>query len=169
MEILDLFDVRKNNVNKTIIRDSKETEMGEFRQSVHIWLINDNNELLVQQKSFNMKKNPGKWAFTGGLPMAGESSLEGAIREVKEELNIDIKPEEMGLLITFRREHDFVDVWVTRNNTKIEDMILQKTEVEKVKWISISEMDEMLADGKFVPAIDLYYDLFKKLLYKCYF
>lgn len=169
MEILDLYDVRKNKINKTFVRDSEETKNGEFRQTVHVCLINKNKQLLIQLRSFNMRRNPGKWAFTGGLPVSGENSLEGAIRETKEELNIDLRPEEMELLITFRREHDFVDVWVARNNTNIEDIVMQKNEVEQVRWVSIDEMEKMISEGKFVPTISLYYDLLKKLLNKCYF
>ena len=33
-----------------------------------------------------MLKKTGKWAFTGGAVDAGESSVEGALREVHEEL-----------------------------------------------------------------------------------
>lgn len=83
MEVLDLYDARKNKLNKTFVRDSGETKEGEFRQTVHVWLINENNQLLIQQRSFNMKRNPGKWAFTGGLPVSGESSLDGAISQGK--------------------------------------------------------------------------------------
>lgn len=169
MEILDLFDSKKNKLNKTFIRDSGETEKGEYRLSLHVWIINDKNEVLIQQRSLKKNRNPGKWAFTGGLPFAGESSLHGALREVKEELDINLNSEEMELLITFRREHDFVDVWVVRDNTKIEDITVQKEEVEQVKWVSMETMEDMINDGQFVPAVSLYFDLLKKLLHKCYF
>ena len=169
MEVLDLFDTKKNKLNKTFIRDSGETEKGEYRLSLHVWIINDKNEILVQQRSFNKKRNPGKWAFTGGLPFAGESSLDGAIREVNEELNIKLDSRKMDLLISFRREHDFVDVWIAKDNAKIEDIKIQEEEVEQAKWVSIKEMEEMYNNGDFVPAVSLYYDLLKKLLNKCYF
>lgn len=104
---------------------------------MHVWIINDKNKILIQQRSLNKNRNPGKWAFTRGLPFSGESSLDGAIREVKEELDINLKAKEIELLITFRREHDFVDVWVARDNTKIEDVTVQKEEVEQVKWVTI--------------------------------
>ena len=169
MEILDLFDSKKNKLGKTFIRDSGETKQGEYRISLHIWIINDKDEILIQQRSYNKQRNPGKWAFTGGLPFAGESSLDGGIREVKEELGINLEKEDMELLITFRREHDFVDVWVVKNNAEIEDLTIQKEEVEKVKWVSIEEMEKMIKAGVCVPAISLYFDLLKKLMYKCYF
>ena len=44
MEVLDLFDSKRNKLNKTFIRDSGETEKGEYRLSLHVWIINDKNE-----------------------------------------------------------------------------------------------------------------------------
>ena len=116
-----------------------------------------------------MKKNPGKWAFIGGMPVEGETSIEGAIREVKEEMGIELYANDMELLITFRREHDFVDVWIAKNNTKIEDITLQESEVDEAKWVTLQKLENMMAEGEVVPSINLYYELLKKLLYKCYF
>ena len=168
MEVLDLYDGRKNKLNKTYIRNNGEPKVGEYKQSIHIWLINNKGELLIEKRSMTMRSNPGKWAFVGGVPDAGESSLEGAIREVKEELGIELKQNNVELLISFKREHDFVDVWVAQDNTELKDVILQKSEVSNAEWVTIDKLEKIIDDGEFVPSINLYYDLFKKLLYKSY-
>ena len=41
MEVLDLYDGRKNKLNKTYIRNNGEPKVGEYKQSIHIWLINN--------------------------------------------------------------------------------------------------------------------------------
>lgn len=88
MEIIDLYDNKKRKLNKAMIREDGEPNDGEYKLSVHTWVMNNKGEFLLQKRSENLKRNPGKWAFTGGAVDTGESSLDGAIREVQEELRI---------------------------------------------------------------------------------
>lgn len=169
MEILDLFNNRKERINKTFVRDDGETEYGEYRLTLHMWIINDKHEILIQKRSPNMKRNPGKWAFTGGLPLSGEESIDGALREIKEELGLKLNKEDIELLITFRREHDFVDVWIAKSNVDLKDLVLQEREVAELKWVTLEELEEIIINGEFVSSVNVYYDFMKKLLYKSYF
>lgn len=166
MELLDLYNNRKEKLNKTWDRNSGETRPGEYKLSVHMWLMNSKNELLIQKRVATKNTHPNKWAFTGGAVDAGESSYEGAKREIQEELGLTIN--DLDLLISFRREHDFVDVWVAKIDVAIEDLKLLEEEVSEAKWASLEEIEKLMQEDKFVPALNLYYDLFKKLLYKNY-
>ena len=168
MEILDLYDARKNKLNKILIRETEKVKTGEYKQSVHVWIINSKKEILLEKRAYNMKVNPGKWAFVGGVVDTGETSLEGAIRETKEELGIDININEIELMFSFKRKEDFVDVWIASNNSELNELILQKEEVSDAKWVSIEELEKMIKRQEFVPAINLYYDFFKTLLHTFY-
>ena len=106
------------------------------------------------------------WAITGGAVDSGELPIQALYREVKEELGIDI--DNLELLISFRREHDFVDVWVGKTNAKIEDLDTSTREVSEVKGVNLQELEELMNNDEFVPSLKLYYPLFKKLLEKCY-
>lgn len=88
--------------------------------------------------------------------------VDGAIREVKEELNINTNKDNIELILSFKREHDFVDVWLIRQNVRISDIILQKEEVSKVKYVSFNELEKMIKAEEFVSSVNLYFDLFKK-------
>ena len=167
MEILDLYDNKKNKMNKTLIRENGEPDDGEFKLSIHLWIINSKGEFLIQKRSASRKANPNKWAFTGGAVDAGEESYQGAIREAKEEMGIDLKPDDIEFLLGFKREHDFVDVFIAKSEVDISDVKMQESEVSESRWVNPSELDKLIEDGEFVPAINLYYDLFKKLLEKC--
>ncbi|MGD9761626.1 MAG: NUDIX domain-containing protein [Candidatus Izemoplasmatales bacterium] len=48
-------------------------------------IVNHNNDILLQKRSDN-----GYWGLPGGLLELNDSITEGAIREVKEETNLDI-------------------------------------------------------------------------------
>ncbi len=167
MEILDLYDNKKNKMGKTLIRESGEPLDGEFKLSIHLWIINSNGEFLIQKRSASRKANPNKWAFTGGAVDSGEESYQGAIREAKEEMGINLNSDDVEFLLGFKREHDFVDVFIAKSDIDIKDVKMQESEVSESKWVNLVELDEIIRNGEFVPAINLYYDLFKKLLEKC--
>ncbi len=168
MELLDLYNNKKEKIGKVFDRNSSEPKDGEFKLSVHTWIVNSKNEFLIQKRSDNIKRHPGKWAFTGGAVDAGESSLEGAMREVNEELGIEVLPENMEYLISFKREKGFVDVWLLKSDINEDDLKLQKEEVDMVKWVSLDELEDIISSGNFVPSVNLYYELFTRLLKKCH-
>ncbi len=165
MEIIGLYNGKREKINKTCLR-TEEPENGEYKLSVHVWFLNSKGELLIQKRNKNLKRNPGKWAFTGGVVDSEETSLEGAIRETKEELGIDININKIELLLSFKREHGFVDVWLVKDDFNINDLTLQKSEVSESKWVSIKELKSLINSEQFVKSVGLYYDLFMKLLEK---
>ena len=166
MEKIDLYDNRKELMGKVFDRDSGEPESGEYKLSTHVWIINSKKEFLIQRRSATRKKNPLKWAFTGGAVDLGEKSYEGAIREVKEELGILALKENVELLLSFKREKDFVDVWLVRQNVDIKSVVIQEDEVCEAKFVDFDKLEHMVMNGEFVPAVDLYFSTFKKLLIK---
>jgi len=52
-------------------------------------VVKDNKTLLLQQAK--TARHPGKWGPPGGRVKDGESMIDAALREVKEETNLDIK------------------------------------------------------------------------------
>ena len=54
------------------------------------------------------------WECVGGSVLMGENSLDGALREVKEEVGLDLEPEIEKNLFTKARGafHDMVGVWL---------------------------------------------------------
>ena len=57
-------------------------------------LINEKNEVLLAQRPEG-KRLAGKWEFPGGKVEEGESPETALARELKEELDIDVKPADM--------------------------------------------------------------------------
>ena len=58
---------------------------------VKIVLLNDKNQALLNLRSKDAKEYPNTWSFFGGGVEKGETPEEGLIREVKEEINFDLK------------------------------------------------------------------------------
>ena len=61
--------------------------------------INRNRILLMQRDDYEWLRDPGKWALPGGQLEEGESFDDALVREIKEELSIELKEYKyLGLL-----------------------------------------------------------------------
>lgn len=161
MELVDVLNARKELIGVTCDRD--EVPIGGYRLSIHIWIINDKGEVLIQQRSSNKKMFPNMWSNTGGAALAGETSLETVLRELKEELNIEPNIDNLELIASYKRIKDYVDVWVLKENYEISDLTFQEEEVQGAKWETIEKIDEMIKNGVFIKSS---YDYFIKYLSK---
>lgn len=162
MEIVDKLNNKRQYLGKTSERSQKV--LGEYKQSVHTWIMNSDGKFLMQKRSPNKKIFPNMWSQTGGGVDSGETPLECALRECKEELGIDILPDNIELVLSFRRKYDFVDVWLAKQDINLENLVLQKEEVADVKWCSVDEIRTMLKTGELASSIDIYFDMFINLL-----
>lgn len=90
---------------------------------------------------------PNMWGTTAGGAQVGDTSLSSVLRELKEELGIEAKKEEMIFIGSYKRINDFVEVWLCKKNININDLVLEPTEVQDAKWCSISEFEEMIDEG----------------------
>ena len=99
---------------------------------------------------------PYFWECTGGSVLASEDSLHGALREVKEELGIELDAKSGKLIYQTRREQsqDFYDVWLFHADIDIATISLQQTEVIKVKWVNREELFTLFRNGKLHPLLD---------------
>ena len=160
MELVDRFDSNRIPLNK--VTERHDIVFGEFRQSVHLWIQNDKGEFLIQKRTMTKKVFPGAWSITGGAVDAGETSLCAVKRECKEELGIDLDENKMTLVMSFRRELDFVDVYWLNQNVDLKDIVMEPREVDDVKYVSIEELRQMMKDGVFTPSVTFYYDFLLK-------
>lgn len=162
MEMVDKLNNKRQSLNKTTERLEKID--GEYRQSVHTWIMNSNGEFLIQKRTPNKRTFPNKWSQTGGGVDEGETTLEASLRECSEELGISINPDNMELILSFKRKYDFVDVWLVKQDLKIEELVLQEDEVSEVKWATIDEIRNLMQTGELAASINIYFDMFLNLL-----
>lgn len=59
MELVDLLNNRKELIGETCERNA--VPEGKYRLSIHIWIVNDKNEILIQQRSASRKMFPNMW------------------------------------------------------------------------------------------------------------
>lgn len=162
MEILDIVDKNGIPTGKTIEREEAH-RIGAWHRTASIWIVRkvDNKyQVLLQKRSANKDSYPGKYdTSSAGHIDAGDEPLESAIRELGEELGIKSKPEDFKFLGTFKNcyEHVFHGNMFRNNEVafahlylkpvKIENLILQKEEVESVKWFDLEEAWQRVLDN----------------------
>jgi len=145
MELRDLYDENKKLTGEKIYK-GQDVLKGRYYITVVIFIQNSKNEFLLQKR---VKKKDGKWATTGGHPVSGETSKQGIITEIKEELGIDIPEENIQLFKTIKTEDDFVDIYYLKEDIDINKIKIQKEEVSDVKWATINDIEKMIKEGEF--------------------
>lgn len=115
--------------------------------SAFIWIVNDEDELLVQLRSYKDDNKPGTWCITGGAVDSGETSLEASVRELKEELGINVNKEQLIFIASERRQRKFFEYYMLNLNTDINNLKINKEEVEEVRWISLSEYEHDISNA----------------------
>ena len=162
MELWDLYDKNRNLTGKTHIRGEK-IEKGFHHLVVEIWTINTKGKILLTQRHPN--KNHGLlWECTRGAVTAGENSIEGAIRELYEEIGLKVEKSNLKLINTSTINNYFMDTYVNLYDFELENIALQKIEVVDAKIVTIEEFEEMNSKGLIVPSIWFRYEQYKHKL-----
>lgn len=148
MEKRDLFDRDRNLTGETIYKGEDVPE-GRYVNVVLVYIQNSDGKFLIQKRS---ERKNGLFATTGGHPKSGESSIEGIITEVKEEIGLDIKAEDLTLYFGGRSETERVfwdDYYIKMDVKNIHDLELQADEVQSVYWFTADEIIKLNNEGKF--------------------
>ncbi len=103
-------------------------------------VINDNKVLVIRQKQ-------GFWGFPKGHIEEGESEIQTAIRETKEETNLDVVIEDetrfcLNYIIEDKQINKYVVYFIAKaiNN----DVKLQIEEIDDIAWVDIEKIEDIL-------------------------
>ena len=165
-ELWDLYDINKNKIGKIVERNVYRFKQGEYHIVVTGIIMNFKNEILITRRA-EFKKFGLMWECNGGSIWAGETSLEGIIRELKEELGIEFSKKEAIFLKEIRRDKippDFKDIWLFRRNVDLKDITFPDGESIDAKWVTINEFMRMYENKEIIPTIDFGLNEYNKAL-----
>lgn len=135
---------------------------GFYHKPVWIWIINSKNQVLVQKRSSYKKTSPNLYDMpSAGHVRAGETIIEGAIRETYEELGIKTEKQDYKFLFEYINDKSFeiAQIYLLKLDLNISDFKLEKKEVSEVKWLNIYNFKKLLYSNKFVSHDKEYKDL----------
>ncbi len=144
-EYWDLYDEAGQLTGEKHLRGTAVPE-GRFHKVVHIWIQNSKGELLMQKRSDKVDNCPGVWATTGGSVQAGEAPLTTAVRELAEELGINVSAEELRYCLMVRRKNAFCYVYVLQKDIPVDFLMLQECEVAAAEWMTLEQVDRMVKE-----------------------
>jgi 8-oxo-dGTP pyrophosphatase MutT (NUDIX family) len=149
MEKRDLYDENRELTGETVYKGEPIPE-GKYIIVVLVYIQNSEGKFLIQKRS---KLKDGKYATTGGHVKSGETSVEGILSEVREELGLELNPDDLVLYYGNHSAEQQVfwdDYYIKLDIDDISKLKLQEEEVESVKWATAEEMKQMMKDGEFL-------------------
>ena len=148
MELIQIVDENGNFTGEVLDKEEAH-DKNLLHNEVAIFVINDHNQVLLQKRSANKRFNPNKWALCAGHVDAYESLEDAAIREIKEEIGIDVPKNDLHKYgekeLTLRDSNSHVTYFYYLKTNKCEDdFTIQLEELSEVKWFDIDNVINMI-------------------------
>lgn len=163
MEIWDLYDENRQIIGEHI-RGEELPDNG-YHLVVHIWIRNSKGQFLIAQRSASREQNPLMWECQGGSVLKGETSIQGALREVKEEVGIDLDANKGKVIFSKNRGfinghkfNDIMDVWLFEYDG---ECVLEKAttkEVAQTKWLYPNEIMQLYNNNQLVLTLAYFFE-----------
>ena len=164
LEIVDIYDENKCRTGKTLVRRKEFLKPGEYILASQAIILNSKKQILISKRSEFKDKFPLMWECNGGAVLTGETSLDGVVREIQEELGIHLNKEDGIYIKTAKSNYRFKDIYLFVKDIEIKDIKFTDKEAIESKWVSIDEFIEMLKNDEFVPTLEFDEEDYKKCL-----
>lgn len=177
---MELLDILQEDGSKTgIVRERGVAHReGSLHPTAHSWIVRPNEggryDVLLQKRSRNKDAYPGCYDISSaGHVGTGDSYLETAVRELEEELGLNINPQDLETVGIHRgkanqifhgkpfKDNEISQVYVYRKLVDIENLKLQESEVEEVIWMDYDSCLQMVMNSSVENCI--YEDEFRLL------
>ncbi len=145
MEIWDAYDEKLNLLKGVTLVRGEPIPDGCFHLVSEVIVRHTDGSYLLMQRDAR-KHLGGMWEATaGGSALAGESPLECAARELREETGISGSLTEVGRVLHYRHKTYYVEYLCMTNASK-DSVTLQEGETSAFRWVSASALRNMTKD-----------------------
>ncbi|WP_340076715.1 isopentenyl-diphosphate Delta-isomerase [Leptobacterium sp. I13] len=165
--------VNKHDEPLGLMSKMEAHEKGMLHRAFSVFILNDHNELLLQQRAFDKYHSPGLWTNTCcSHQREGESNIAAGKRRLMEEMGFSADLKEL-LSFVYKApfdngltEHEYDHVLIgTYNN----DPVINKNEVADWKWMPLEAVKEAIKQhpGQYTAWFKIIFDRFYEYLKKC--
>ena len=147
----DICDADGVPSGKTIERaDAMHLGKGMYHKVVSIYCVTPDGKILITQRS-KAKSHPHRWEVTCGSVLAGESEIEGAIRELKEETGLEVTSDDLTPLYKYTddKRHCVYYGYLTPVESVDIPIVLEPEETDSYKFIPMDEFYEFAMTDDF--------------------
>lgn len=160
MELLNVYNTKGERLDNMVERGYQDSNLGddEFVGISQIYIENNEGKYLIEESA---KKTGNKYLPVGGHISYGETPYETIIREVKEEIGLDILSDNvisLGFIITDARIRF---LFYLKKTVDIDKLVLQKEEVLNISYMSVDEISKLINKGLMHPS---HKELLKRIL-----
>lgn len=178
----ELFDVLDENGVFTgeVLTRSEVHKRGLWHRAIVIAIVNEQNQILMQQRSSNKEKNAGMWDVSvAGHISTGQDSLSAAAREINEEVCVMLgyrtEIKDFRFMYSFRKiqdygddfhERQFYDFFILRTaGLDGKTLYFQEEEVQAVKFVDLIDLQKMIDNNEVVSRPEVY-DVLIRFLFR---
>ena len=159
--------VDKNDNQLGLMEKMEAHEKAILHRAFSVFILNDQNELLLQKRGLNKYHSPGLWTNTCcSHPRNEESVIDAGIRRLKEEMGFTVKLKSVFSFIYKAEfdngltEHEFDHVLIGKYNKSPQ---INELEVCDWKWINLDILKNDILDNP-----EIYTIWFKIIFQKFY-
>ena len=169
-EQVDILSAKGERTGK-VISKAEAHRKGLFHPTVHIWFYTADARVLLQQRGADKETFPNLWDVSvAGHVAADENITEAALREIKEEIGLEIRDDELIKIGVFKsvqkHREDLVDkefhhTFLCELKVPLAVLRKQESEVAALKLIPLPTLAEevwgLAKPGIYVPHEIRYY------------
>lgn len=157
MEIFDIVDENGIPTGEKVERKDAHRN-GVCHRTAHVWISrewNGRRQVLLQKRANNKDSFPGRYdTSSAGHVQTGDEPLESAMRELYEELGLDVEKKDLKFAGTFHvnyervfhgemfKDNEVAFVYVYQQPVDIDALTIQADELECVEWFDLEYVYE---------------------------
>jgi 8-oxo-dGTP pyrophosphatase MutT (NUDIX family) len=150
-EILDVYNNKFELTGKTIERGKKELSKNEYIMLAVVFIKNSDEKYLIQKTS---KDKGNIFSSTGGHVLHNENPIEAIVREIKEELNLTIKKQQLKFIdkVILEGKPCIFNLYVLECDFDVRQIKMQEEEVESLQWLDASQIVNLIKENEFLKS-----------------
>ena len=155
-ELIDIYDRDRNYTGLTVPREGARMGEGQYMLYVLAIIEDMQGRMLITQRSLDKHWAAGWWEVTGGGVAAGETSEQAIVRELAEEVGLDVADYPLERIYVYENvdlesgDNYIVDIYRFKLDFTADDIVLQDTEAIDCKLATFEEIEQLAEQGVFL-------------------
>lgn len=170
-ELIDIYDEHNEPTGMQEMKSVAHRD-GLWHRAAHVWMYTKKGEILLQLRSMDKELHPGKWDISvGGHIGAREDVDRAALREIKEEIGMEVSMEQLSYWKTVKKsskhtyhnnEFDYVYFFLLRED---QEFNFNDGEVTDVRLIHVDKLEEEIKSDNedYVPHGQYWFDVIEEV------
>ena len=172
-ELIDICN-EQNNLLGIQKMKSEAHKKGLWHRAVHIWMYNSKGEILIQLRARKKELHPNLWDISAaGHVSAYEEPIISAVREIGEELGLQVKKENLEFFKIRKnksryknlKNNEFHYIYFLKFEGNIQKLKFTDGEVQEIRFLPNKKLEQELKFNpeKYVPHGDYWFEVIQEV------